>query len=132
MEALLNEMRQAASKGELETLTVDIARSLQGKKIQTIYFGYKGQDGVDEFIVGELKTKYEIAQEQQVEGFESRADGWDKRMRPAQLEAVKSQIQLITEDGRNTYISSTPWESKFADGAMWCSDADRFVLFRII
>ena len=38
-----------------KVLTTDIAESLKGKKIRTIYFGHKGQDGVDEFVVGACK-----------------------------------------------------------------------------
>jgi len=132
MEALLNQMRQAAIQGELGFLTVDLAKALKGKKIQTIYFGYKGQDGVDEFVVGDLKSEYEIAQQQPFQGFASRAEYWESYMTPSKLDRAKNNIVLIAEDGRNTFIKTTSLEIKYDGGAMWCSDQDRFVQYRVV
>lgn len=48
-------MKKAVQDGTAKILTTSIAESLKGKRIQTIYFGYRGQDGVDDFIVGDIK-----------------------------------------------------------------------------
>lgn len=50
----LNEMRELVKSGKAQVLTVDKVTELKGKEISTIYFGYAGQDGVDNFIVGDI------------------------------------------------------------------------------
>ena len=50
----LKEMRELYQSNGLEMLTVERVNSLKGKKIQTIYFGYDHQDGIDEFVVGDI------------------------------------------------------------------------------
>lgn len=47
-------MRKAVDAGKTDFLTVEIAADLKGKKIRTIYYGYDHQDGVDEFVVGDV------------------------------------------------------------------------------
>ena len=42
-----------------QILTVDIAKSLIGKRIQTAYSGYSGQDGDDTFVVGQVISELE-------------------------------------------------------------------------
>jgi hypothetical protein len=54
MKNLLEQLREEAKERKLNLLTSSVFPKLKGKRIQTIYFGYKGQDGVDDFIVGEL------------------------------------------------------------------------------
>ena len=83
-----------------QVLTVDIATSLIGKRIQTVYSGYRGQDGDDNFVVGEIKR-------------EIYANG------------KEGEICLFTSEGRNTYIRA----HKFNDGVFTCSDSDREVYF---
>lgn len=96
----LQEMREAVKSGNAKVLTLETALDLKGKKIATIYFGYKGQDGIDEFIVGEVKR-------------EIYANG------------KEGQLCLYTSDGRNTYIRAHEENG----GAFTCSDSDRFVYF---
>ena len=55
----LQEMREIVERGEAQFLTIEAARELNGKKIQTIYFAYAHQDGTDEFIVGDLVSESE-------------------------------------------------------------------------
>ena len=83
-----------------QVLTVDIAKSLFGKRIQTVYAGYRGQDGDDDFIVGEIK-------------------------REVYANGKEGEICLFTADGRNTYIRA----HEFNNGAFTCSDSDRFVYY---
>ena len=86
-----------------QVLTVDIATSLIGKRIQTVYSGYRGQDGDDNFVVGEIKR-------------EIYANG------------KEGEICLFTADGRNTYIRA----HKFNDGVFTCSDSDREVYYVLV
>ena len=58
---LIEEMREAHKRGELTLLTLDNVESLKGQRIQTIYFGYNGQDGVDDFVLGEVLSEYDRA-----------------------------------------------------------------------
>lgn len=96
----LQEMRLAVETKEAKVLTTDLANELKGKKIATIYFGYKGQDGIDEFIVGEVKHEiYATGKE--------------------------GKLCLFTSDDRNTYIRA----HEENEGAFTCSDSDRFVYF---
>lgn len=47
-------LREAVANKTAKVLTVDLAKELKGRKIKTIYFGYRGQDGTDEFIIGDI------------------------------------------------------------------------------
>lgn len=96
----LQEMKEAVKSGNAKVLTVETAIDLKGKKIATIYFGYEGQDGIDEFIIGEVKR-------------EIYANG------------KEGQLCLFTSDGRCTYIRAHEENG----GAFTCSDIDRFVYF---
>jgi len=57
MKTLLNTMKKLYGEGQLKALSFADAKNLKGKRIQTIYFGYKGQNGVDDFVVGDIKKE---------------------------------------------------------------------------
>jgi len=97
----IEEMREAFRNNELQKLTVESAKSLIGERIQTIYFGYRCQDGVDEFVIGDI------------------IDEGDKA----------HTLCIIADDGRNTCIRHTPAYN--LDGEFHCSDIDRTVFFRL-
>lgn len=84
-------------------LTIEIAESLNGKRIQTVYAGYCDQDGTDDFIVGEIK-------------------------RETYPNGKQGEICLFASDGRNTYIRA----HSFNEGYFTCSDSDRFVFYVVI
>jgi hypothetical protein len=96
----LQEMREAVKSGNAKVLTVETAKELKGKKIATIYFGYEGQDGIDEFIVGDV-------------------------MREIYPNGKEGQLCLFTSYGRCTYIRAHEGN----EGAFTCTDSDRFVYF---
>lgn len=125
----LNEMKKAVDSKEAQILTVELAKQLKGKSISTIYFGYKGQDGVDNFVVGEIKSHYDLAKEESYNQhdprFATRADYWESYMSDAQLNEEKSTLMLLAQDGRETYIRA----HSFNCGVFTCSDSDRFVYF---
>lgn len=132
MEKLIKEMRQAHQNGELNILTLEAAKQLTGKRIQTIYFGYKGQDGVTDFIVGDIKSEYELAElEANAELFPkhgNRAKYWESIMSEDQLSKRKQTFCLLDEQGKNTYIKCHSYD---LDGNTFtCSDADRYVFYR--
>jgi hypothetical protein len=93
-------MREAVENNTAQLLTLEAAEQLKGKKIATIYFGHRGQDGIDEFVVGEVKR-------------EIYGNGKEGR------------ICLFTAYGRNTYIRA----HEENDGIFSCSDVDRFVYY---
>jgi len=123
----LQQLREAVANKTAQVLTVDLANELKGRKIATIYFGYRGQDGIDNFIVGEVKSEYQQA-ETITEGFEkegNQARRWDAVMSTSQLNKYKSTMLILTAEGRNTFIRA----HEENHGAFTCSDTDRFVYF---
>lgn len=117
--------------GKGEILTVETAKKLIGKRIHTIYSGYKGQDGEDEFVIGKIVSELEYYRNLKEECFENnpnyknRAEYWESYMSDEQLWEANNKMVIITEDGRNTFIYAFP----FNDGKFTCSDSDRFVYF---
>ena len=113
-----------------QILTVEIAKSLIGKRIQTVYSGYRGQDGDDTFVVGQVISEFEYAKSV-TKGFEKyghQAAYWESYMNERQLSEAKNKMVIITADGRNTFI----YAHDFNDGAFTCSDSDRFVYYVVV
>ncbi len=112
-----------------QVLTVEIAKSLIGKRIQTVYSGYRGQDGDDNFVIGDVVSELEYYRNLKEECYENdpkfknRAEYWESYMSEKQLSEAKSKMVLISADWRNTFI----YAHSFNNGAFTCSDSDRFV-----
>ena len=127
---LLEEMRAAVEQGKTKFLTKKDAQQLAGKKIKTIYFGYAGQDGVDEFVVGRIASEWELAEKEILDwgkfNGKSRADYWQSYMSDAKINEAKNTMMLLRADGSKTYIRCEPREDTF-----YCSDIDRFVHYMI-
>lgn len=102
MENLEQTLREAIANKTAKVLTVDLATELKGRKIATLYFGYRGQDGFDEFVVGDIVKR-----------------NWIENFDPFVNE-------LFTADGRNTFIRA---HSINEGDVFTCSDTDRFVYF---
>lgn len=127
----LNETRALAKAGKLKYLTLSDAIKLRGKRIETIYFGYAGQDGIDNFVVGNVVSEYDYykfyAKEDgfpNEKGYQNRAEYWESYLPAVDLVRVKNRLILLREDGSNTNIFIG------IDGETFCcSDADRFVSF---
>lgn len=117
-----------------QILTVEIAKSLIGKRIQTVYSGYRGQDGDDTFVIGQVVSELEYYRNLKEEcyqnnpKFKNRAEYWESYMNERQLSEAKNKMVLITDDGRNTFIYAHP----FNNGAFTCSDSDRFVYYVVV
>ena len=91
--------------GKMKVLKAVDIPNLIGSKIKTKYFGYRGQNGEDEFVVGEVKRKE-----------------WIPRYEPFVDE-------LYTADGRNTYIRH---HHCLGNDFFSCSDSDREVYYEVI
>lgn len=125
----LEEMKDLVKQGKTKYLTLDAAKSLKGKHIQTIFFGYAHQDGTDDFVVGDIVSELEYYRNLKEEcfpnekGHRNRAEYWESYMTPKQLKA-KERLILLREDGSQTYMSIG------YDGETFCcSDADRIVSY---
>lgn len=127
---LLEEMRAAVEQGKTQFLTKKDAQRLKGKKIKTIYFGYAGQDGVDEFEVGEIASEWELAVREILDwgkfNGKSRAEYWASYMSEEKINEAKNTLMLLRADGSKTYIRCEQGEDTF-----YCSDIDRFVRYVI-
>jgi hypothetical protein len=99
----LQEMREAVKSGHAKILTTWDAERLKGKRIRTVYLGYRGQDGVDEFVVGDIIDRDWIP------GFEPK---------------VK---ELLTQEGKPTHIRNHYMLT--GDDVFTCSDIDRLVYY---
>lgn len=127
----LNEMRALAKAGKLNYLTLSDAIKLRGKRIETIYFGYAGQDCIDNFVVGNVVSEYDYynfyAKEDgfpNEEGYQNRAEYWESYLPAAQLVRLKNRLILLRKDGSQTNLFVG------IDGETFCcSDEDRFVSF---
>lgn len=123
-------MREAVNNGTAKVLTLELAKQLKGKRIRTIYFGYKGQDGVQEFIVGEFASQFELAQKESHEEYSTRAKYWESYMSERQLDEKKTNIMLLSADGNNYHICChTKYNNWFDELTFTCSDSDREVYF---
>ena len=114
-----------------QVLTVDLAKELIGKRIQTVYSGYRGQDGDDNFVIGDVVSELEYYRNLKEEcyqndpKFKNRAEYWESYMTEKQLSDLSDKMVIHNADGRNTFIYAHP----FKEGAFNCSDSDRFVYY---
>lgn len=97
--ATKTDLYKAVESKQAFVLTIDAIPALVGKKIATLYFGYRGQDGFKEFIVGKVTQE-----------------------RPGTL-------TLLDNEGKNTFIRIHQNEPYGADGIFTCSDSDREVYY---
>lgn len=100
-----------------KVLTMETAKTLAGKKIKTAYFGYRGQDGVDEFVVGKIVPSESLWANQDPD--------FIKRM----IKSYGECFELLAEDGRATAIRCYPKSYEFSEPTFHCSDSDREVFF---
>ena len=128
----LQELRGSVANKSAKILTIDIATQLKGHRIATIYFGYSGQDGIDEFVIGDVVSELDYYRNLKEDcytnhpkGFKNRAEYWESYMNESQLNRYKNTMIILTNDGRHTFIRA----HEENHGAFTCSDVDRFVYF---
>lgn len=121
-------IHQAINADTAQVLTLALAHDLIGKRIQTKYYGYRGQDGTDEFVVTEILTEYDLAKREPMDGYASRADYWEQALGARVVEESRRTLEILGENGYRTCIRChTP--GLFNELTFTCSDADRPVLF---
>lgn len=124
----LQEMRQAVNNGTAKVLTLEAAKALKGKRIATIYFGYHGQDGIDEFTVKEVISEWEQILKDKSETEESRI----KRLGEKYINYLKQSRTLVADREINnggTFIWCNPLDFSFSIPTFVCSDSDRTVYY---
>lgn len=125
----LEEMRELHKQQKLNLLTIDVIPSLIGKKICTIYFGYAGQDHVDEFVVKGIESEWDFASKEVMEDGRTRSEYWNSYMSKAQKEEAQNTMCVIRDveehERQNTYIRCDVRNERF----FWCSDIDRWVFY---
>lgn len=132
-ENFLNDMRLAARNGELRELSISDFPDIIGKRIQTIYFGYAGQDGVDDFTVGELVSLWDLAGREEYEEvgsmYQTRQEYLEDYLSDKQISDEQNCLTILTNEGRDTYINL---HQELGNKMFTCSDVDRVVLYRIV
>lgn len=128
---LLPMMRKLSQNNQLRPLTVKAAKELKGKRIRTIYFGYRGQDGVDDFIVGDIVTNYDRASQRPDATYGTQAKYWDSYMTGEQIDNEKTTLAILDNTGNKSYFQAhTKYYNFYGDEHTFtCSDADRTVYY---
>lgn len=120
-------MRELVDSKIAQPLTIEKAKELKGKKIQTIFFGYKGHEDTDEFVIGEVMNELEYYRQLKEDcypdgKFNNRAEYWESYMTEEQLDSHRDKMLLLREDGSNTFIYTY-------NDVFCCSDDDRWVFY---
>lgn len=127
-----SEFIQKIENGEAKVLTVEAARTLRGKRILLMYFGYEGNENeVLEMTVGDIVSEYDYYKKQPMEGYSSRAAYWKSYMNAGQLQDTKDKLILLDEEGNDSsHIYAYTNRYNFYDVPTFtCSDADREVYY---
>ena len=127
-----SEFIQKIENGEAKVLDVEAARTLKGKRILWMYFGYEGNENtVQEMTVGDIVSEYDYYKKQPMEGYSSRAAYWESYMNAGQLQDTKEKLILLDEEGNDSshiYVYTNRYN--FYDVPTFtCSDADREVYY---
>ena len=119
-----------AETGRLALLTMERARELKGKNIQTYSPGYAGQDLSSVFCVGEIISEVEYYRHIKEDcfpdkyGHRNRAEYWESILSPVKMEAKRRRLILLKESGGATGIVVGLDGQTFSMG-----DADRYVWY---
>ena len=109
--ASLEEMKVAVISGATKVLTIERAKELKGKRIATIFFDFHHlhQHEVDEFIVGDLKSEFDMVP--------------DKKSilrlyknSPHLIKRMKSTFEITTQDDRRTFLKACAYNSGIFTG----------------
>jgi hypothetical protein len=115
----LNQIIQAAiDNGTAQYLTTDHIENLKGKRIITKYFGYRGQNGVDSFVVDKVVPCHTT--------WANRDEAYHAKKAAENPREYHNKVTIIGEGDYRTCINAYTDE-----GIFWCSDSDRYVQFVI-
>ena len=126
----VTEFVRKIESGEAKVLTVEAARSLEGKAIYWMYFGsHENQNQVYTCVIGNIVSEIQYYETQPCEGFSSRAEYWRSYMKERQLDEKENTLILLDEDGKDTLMRARLKNSFFDVPTFTCSDADRECYF---
>ena len=134
----LSEMYQLQKENKLEVLTVNSAKSLKGKKIQILNFGYAHQDHTEEFVIGDVMSELEYYRQLKEEcypdakGHKNRAEEWESFMTPAQLKDKRETLVIVKDNGQSSFIRYNPKYDYDNSKTFYLGDVDRLVWFKEI
>jgi hypothetical protein len=119
----LEAMRVAVRDGDTKILTIERAKDLTGKRIGTIYFNFTPMHlpEVDEFVIGEMKSEYDLHSDKKSVHKEFR----DK---PHLIRKMKNTYEIITDEGRRTNLRASSYNSGIFTGP----DKDYEVWFKVV
>lgn len=129
----LKEMDALVDAHVAQPLTLEIAKTLKGQKIQTIYYGYEHQDHTDEFVVGEVMSNLEYYRQLKEDcfpdkaGHQNRAEYWESYMSEERLQDERDKMILLQADGTPTYMYCG--RQFLYQDIFHCSDEDRIVYY---
>ena len=117
----IEKMKQEIQAGNTHILTIERAQRLAGKRIGTIYFDFTPhhKPAVDEFVVGEMKSEFDLHPDKKSVLKEFK----DK---PHIIRRMKSTLEILTEEGRRTFLRASAHNSGIFTGP----DKDYEVWFR--
>lgn len=118
MKTAAEQIQTAIENKKAQILTIEKAKELKGKRIITMYFGYNGQDGTDDFIVGDLVLSHTLWGNQDPHFHNEKS----------QNPEYHTKVNLLTQEGKNTHIFGA-LNNYFGYSSMFCSDLDREVYF---
>jgi len=107
-----NKIISFCKEGKAKVLTLELARQLKGKRINTVYFGHNGQNGYNDFVVGDVVLRHTLFGNQDPEFQKEAAVNY------------ANQFELLAAEGSPTCIRTTQRTNQFH-----CSDGDRLVYF---
>ena len=109
--ATLDEMKKAVEQGHTKILTMERIKDLTGRRIATIYFDFQQQHRheVDEFVVGEIKSTFDLHPDQ-------KSVLKELKDRPHLIKRMKSTLEIITEEGRRTTLKAETFRSGIFTG----------------
>lgn len=124
------EFYRKVDNGEAKVLTVEVAKTLKGKKIYWWYKGYSGNENhVDEIAIGDIVSELDYYSTQPCEGYSSRTEYWRSYMTKSQINEKKNTLLLLDTDGKNKFIRAHLNFDYFKEPTFTCSDADREVYY---
>jgi hypothetical protein len=119
-----------------QVLTLEIAKTLKGKKIATTHPVYRANTAVvTEFVVGEIISEWDLAAKNiDAANFPQGNQQlyWASYMSEDRIEEAKNTLNLLAEDGTNNYIRCHINSGYFPQPTFTCSDADREVYYIIV
>lgn len=123
-----------------QILTVEIAKSLIGKKIACTNPEYKyNKPRVSEFIVGQIISEWDYAanrvypcQKGKYVQYENFQQYWNSYMSERQIDVCKTDLLLLDDKGERQYKCSPKYSNWFNEPTFFGSDADREVYYVIV